>query len=153
MKAKILCVSLCALLTLSLSAQDNSRKGEFAHRKANKEQVDCKAHKRTGKEARQIEGRHRELSAEDMARHRAAKMKAELQLSDEQYAKVYDLYLEDAKKIKAQKEGTEQELTAQQKKAMREEREATMKSLLSDEQFAKWKDIVTAHRHHKHNKK
>ena len=156
MKRQFLSATLCALLTLSLSAQsntatDNIRKSESA-RFEHGAKAECNANKRNGNEMRKRDGHQRDISAEDMARHRADKMKAELQLTDEQYNKVYSLYVEDAKKIKAIKAeedaGKPVELSDEQKKARREEREAQMKEILTAEQFAKWKELVVGKRHH-----
>lgn len=84
-------------------------------------------------------------SPEQMANKRADKLKTELTLSDEQRGRVYTAVLEKINKTRAIKEkykGTkEKQAMHTEMKAVHDNFEASMKSILSAEQFTKWQDL------------
>ena len=135
--------ALCAMLTLSLSAQNNTdkevRKGERVERKDSHGNHKCK-------------GEMKELSAEKMATHRANSLREELNLTDKQYEQVYALCLEQAEEMKAHREAAAKDDKSEKvdkadrpsKEAFDKKREANdkkMKAILTDEQFAKYKEL------------
>lgn len=87
------------------------------------------------------EGRQRrEFNPEEMATRRADRLKEVAQLSDEQYQKVYDLYLQQSKdqqaRIKeAQDRGERPQFNRDEMQKQQEATNAAMKEILSDEQF------------------
>ena len=79
-------------------------------------------------------------SAQDRSADNAKKMtdnmKTELSLTDDQYSKVFDLNKGFAEKAaEARKSSTDKKQTGQAVKVLNEEREASLKNILTDDQF------------------
>lgn len=89
----------------------------------------------------QQEGRQRrEFNPEEMATRRADRLKEAAQLSDEQYQKVYDLYLQQGKeqqaRIKeAQEKGERPQFNRDEMQKQQETTAAAIKEILNEEQF------------------
>lgn len=127
----------------------------------------CRKHAAGGKNGK-------EFDAQKMARHRADRLKEDLALTDAQYEKVYALCLEQAEQMKARHEaakaakaealekasenGTEkgdvkpQRPRGAERAKMHDTEEAKLKTILTEEQFAKYKEL-RAQRHRKADNK
>lgn len=82
----------------------------------------------------------REFNPEEMATRRATQVKETAQISDEQYQKVYDLYLkqaqeEQAKMKEAQEKGERPQFDREAMQKQREANEAALKEILTPEQM------------------
>ncbi len=78
-------------------------------------------------------------NADNAAQKMADNMKAELSLTDAQYNKVLDLNKNfTAKAAEARKSSTDKKQTAQAVKALNEEREASLKTILNEDQYKKY---------------
>lgn len=127
----------------------------------------CRKHAAGGKNGK-------EFDARKMARHRADRLKEDLALTDAQYEKVYALCLEQAEQMKARHEaakaakaealekasenGTEkgdikpQRPRGAERAKMRKAEDDKLKAILTEEQFAKYKEL-RAQRHRKADNK
>ena len=127
----------------------------------------CRKHAAGGKNGK-------EFDARKMARHRADRLKEDLALTDEQYEKVYALCLEQTEQMKARHEaakaakaealekasenGTEKgDVKPQRPRGaewakIRKAEDDKLKTILTEEQFAKYKEL-RAQRHRKADNK
>ncbi len=88
-----------------------------------------------------------QMSLEDMAKQRADRMKEQLSLTDDQYAKVLELNKEQAKNMKPMSREDRENMSDEQREAFRDEmrkaREdynAKVKEILTDEQYKKYEE-------------
>lgn len=89
------------------------------------------------------------MTPEGMALKKAQHCKARLSLNDTQYNQVFQLYKKEFELMdKAKKEGATIDQTARQESHKRVEKK--MKKILSDVQFAQWKQMQLQHKQHQH---
>lgn len=91
--------------------------------------------------AQQGGGQRREFKPEDMATRRANQVKEAAQTTDEQYQKVYDLFLKQAQEHQArakeaQEKGERPQFNREDMQKQREATEAALKEILTAEQYA-----------------
>ncbi len=91
--------------------------------------------------AQQPGGQRREFKPEDTAKRRADNVKESAKINDEQYKKVYDLFLKQAKDLQTKmKEGQQGENRQRfNREEMQKQQEATnkeLKAILTPEQYA-----------------
>lgn len=101
-----------------------------------------------GASAQQKSGERREFNAEEMATRQADEVKKACSTTDEQYAAIYKLYLEQANEMKAERESAKSSSDSKPEKkdmsAMKEKREklnSQIKAILTDEQFTAFQKI------------
>ncbi|MBQ6751876.1 MAG: hypothetical protein IJR02_14085 [Bacteroidaceae bacterium] len=85
-------------------------------------------------------GQRREFNPEDMATRRADQVKEAAKTTDEQYKKVYDLFLKQAQESQArmkeaQEKGERPQFNREEMQKQREATEAALKEILSAEQY------------------
>ena len=90
--------------------------------------------------AQQPGGQRREFKPEDTATRQADRMKETVKLSDEQYKKVYDLFLKQAKESQArmqeaQKKGERPQFNREDMQKQRDAQNAAIKEILTAEQW------------------
>ena len=86
-------------------------------------------------------GQRREFKPEDQATRRADQIKEAAKISDEQYKKVYDLFLkqaqdQQAKMKEAQEKGERPQFNREEMQKQQEATNAALKEILTAEQFA-----------------
>ena len=86
-------------------------------------------------------GQRREFKPEDQATRRADQIKETAKISDEQYKKVYDLYLKQAQEQQArmkeaQEKGERPQFNREEMQKQQEATNAALKEILTAEQFA-----------------
>lgn len=86
-------------------------------------------------------GQRREMKPEDQATRRADQIKEAAKISDEQYKKVYDLYLKQAQEQQArmkeaQEKGERPQFNREDMQKQQEATNAALKEILTEEQFA-----------------
>lgn len=92
-------------------------------------------------------GERREFKPEEMATRVADGMKKELDLNDEQYKSVYNLYLKRGEEMKARREKGQQpqqvdrEARREEMKKQQEAMNAELKKVLTKEQYAKYEEM------------
>ncbi|MBR6202471.1 MAG: hypothetical protein IKQ62_05665 [Bacteroidaceae bacterium] len=91
--------------------------------------------------AQQGGGQRREFKPEDQATRRANQVKEAAKTTDEQYQKVYDLFLKQAqesqaKMKEAQEKGERPRFDREEMQKQREATNAALKEILTEEQFA-----------------
>lgn len=93
-------------------------------------------------------GERREFKPEEMATRMADNMKKELDLNDEQYKSVYDLYLKRGKEMKARynkgQEGkqVDRDTRREEMKKQQEAMNSELKKILTSEQYAKYEEML-----------
>ena len=90
--------------------------------------------------AQQPGGQRREFKPEDTATRQADRMKETVKLSDEQYKKVYDLFLKQAKESQArmqeaQEKGERPQFNREDMQKQRDAQNAAIKEILTAEQW------------------
>lgn len=90
-------------------------------------------------------------SPEDMAKARTERLTTVLELTPEQQAKVHAMHVQQAKEAEARR--TERQAKREQAKAgmlaKRQQHEQEMKSILSEEQYAKWQAMRAESKGHR----
>lgn len=93
-------------------------------------------------------GEHREFKPEEMATRMADGMKKELNLNDEQYKSVYNLYLKRGEEMKARRDKGQQgqqvdrEARREEMKKNQEAMNAELKKILTPEQYTKYEEML-----------
>lgn len=93
-------------------------------------------------------GEHREFKPEEMATRMADGMKKELNLNDEQYKSVYNLYLKRGEEMKARRDKGQQgqqvdrEARREEMKKNQEAMNAKLKKILTPEQYTKYEEML-----------
>ena len=93
-------------------------------------------------------GEHREFKPEEMATRMADGMKKELNLNDEQYKSVYNLYLKRGEEMKARRDKGQQgqqvsrEARREEMKKNQEAMNAELKKILTAEQYTKYEEML-----------
>lgn len=93
-------------------------------------------------------GERREFKPEEMATRMADGMKKELNLNDEQYKSVYNLYLKRGEEMKARRDKGQQgqqvnrEARREEMKKNQEAMNAELKKILTAEQYTKYEEIL-----------
>ena len=93
-------------------------------------------------------GERREFKPEEMATRMADGMKKELNLNDEQYKSVYNLYLKRGEEMKARREKGQQpqqgdrEARREEMKKQQEAMNAELKKVLTKEQYTKYEEML-----------
>lgn len=97
---------------------------------------------------------HKDYTAEQIAELRTKKMTLKLDLSEKQQEKVYNLNLQNAKRIKANKGKGKRDKSFEEKSAFLDDKIAEkkeLKAVLTKEQFEKWEKTMQ-HKKRKHMK-
>lgn len=93
-------------------------------------------------------GERREFKPEEMATRMADGMKKELNLNDEQYKSVYNLYLKRGEEMKARRDKGQQgqqvdrEARREEMKKNQEAMNAELKQILTPEQYTKYEEML-----------
>lgn len=93
-------------------------------------------------------GERREFKPEEMATRMADGMKKELNLNDEQYKSVYNLYLKRGEEMKARRDKGQQgqqvsrEARREEMKKNQEAMNAELKKILTAEQYTKYEEML-----------
>ena len=93
-------------------------------------------------------GERREFKPEEMATRMADGMKKELNLNDEQYKSVYNLYLKRGEEMKARRDKGQQgqqvnrEARREEMKKSQEAMNAELKKILTAEQYTKYEEML-----------
>ena len=93
-------------------------------------------------------GERREFKPEEMATRMADGMKKELNLNDEQYKSVYNLYLKRGEEMKARRDKGQQgqqvsrEARREEMKKNQETMNAELKKILTAEQYTKYEEML-----------
>ena len=93
-------------------------------------------------------GERREFKPEEMATRMADGMKKELNLNDEQYKSVYNLYLKRGEEMKARRDKGQQgqqvdrEARREEMKKNQEAMNAELKKILTPEQYTKYEEML-----------
>jgi len=99
----------------------------------------------------------REFNPEEMATRQATQMKENLKVNDEQYKALYDLYLVQANEMKAQRDsmmarrqqgqqGQRPQLDREAYQKRRDEMQAKIKAILTEEQYAAYEKMQSERR-------
>ena len=97
-------------------------------------------------------GERREFKPEEMATRMADGMKKELNLNDEQYKSVYNLYLKRGEEMKARRDKGQQgqqvsrEAHREEMKKNQEAMNAELKKILTAEQYTKYEEMLKKQR-------
>ena len=97
-------------------------------------------------------GERREFKPEEMATRMADGMKKELNLNDEQYKSVYNLYLKRGEEMKARRNKGQQgqqvnrEARREEMKKSQEAMNAELKKILTAEQYTKYEEMLKKQR-------
>ena len=97
-------------------------------------------------------GERREFKPEEMATRMADGMKKELNLNDEQYKSVYNLYLKRGEEMKARRDKGQQgqqvnrEARREEMKKSQEAMNAELKKILTAEQYTKYEEMLKKQR-------
>ena len=100
-------------------------------------------------------GEHREFKPEEMATRMADGMKKELNLNDEQYKSVYNLYLKRGEEMKARRDKGQQgqqvdrEARREEMKKNQEAMNAELKQILTPEQYTKYEEMLKKQQQHR----
>lgn len=100
-------------------------------------------------------GEHREFKPEEMATRMADGMKKELNLNDEQYKSVYNLYLKRGEEMKARRDKGQQgqqvdrEARREEMKKNQEAMNAELKKILTPEQYTKYEEMQKKQQQHR----
>lgn len=100
-------------------------------------------------------GERREFKPEEMATRMADGMKKELNLNDEQYKSVYNLYLKRGEEMKARRDKGQQgqqvdrEARREEMKKNQEAMNAELKKILTPEQYTKYEEMLKKQQQHR----
>lgn len=100
-------------------------------------------------------GERREFKPEEMATRMADGMKKELNLNDEQYKSVYNLYLKRGEEMKARRDKGQQgqqvdrEARREEMKKNQEAMNAELKQILTPEQYTKYEEMLKKQQQHR----
>lgn len=100
-------------------------------------------------------GERREFKPEEMATRMADGMKKELNLNDEQYKSVYNLYLKRGEEMKARRDKGQQgqqvdrEARREEMKKNLEAMNAELKKILTPEQYTKYEEMLKKQQQHR----
>ena len=100
-------------------------------------------------------GERREFKPEEMATRMADGMKKELNLNDEQYKSVYNLYLKRGEEMKARRDKGQQgqqvdrEARREEMKKNQEAMNAELKKILTPEQHTKYEEMLKKQQQHR----
>lgn len=100
-------------------------------------------------------GERREFKPEEMATRMADGMKKELNLNDEQYKSVYNLYLKRGEEMKARRDKGQQgqqvdrEARREEMKKNQEAMNAELKKILTPEQYTKYEEMQKKQQQHR----
>lgn len=87
------------------------------------------------------------MNPEDMAKFQTERVKEACTLNDDQYKAIYDIYLEQSKKMQEQMQSAQQggngmpRFDREAMKKQREEMNAKIKTILTEEQYAKYEEM------------